>query len=448
MPKHNNQIHNQNEEKEKRASELSRIIQNLKRKEEHLQTEVTEHKRAVEALRLSEQKFFILFEKSAFPASLSRLPDGVITNVNEAFERAFGYTKQEAIGKTSLELGINSDEESRARILATLKEHGSVRNQELALHTKSGEMRIFSVNVDLMDIGDQKYILNTTQDITERKQAEEMLCQNEERFSSAFEYSSIGMSLVAEDGRFFKVNNALRDIVGYSDQELLAKTFQDITHPDDMDADLAHLHQLVVGEILTYKIEKRYFHKSGQVVWVLLNVSMIHDAQGKPPYFISQIQDITERKQAEEELVLANQELFFQNEEKENRAAELVLANQELAFQNDEKEKRAAELVIANKELVFQNEEKEKRAAELIIANKELAFQNDEKEKRAAELVIANKELVFQNEEKEKRAAELVIANKELAFQNDEKEKRAAELVIANKELVFQNEEKEKRAAE
>ena len=160
-------------------------------------------------------------------------------------------------------------------------------------------MRIFSVNVDLMDIGDQKYILNTTQDITERKQAEEMLCQNEERFSSAFEYSSIGMALVAEDGRFLKVNNALRDIVGYSDQELLVKTFQDITHPDDMDADLALLHQLVVGEILTYKIEKRYFHKSGQVVWVLLSVSMIHDAQGKPLYFISQIQDINERKQAE-----------------------------------------------------------------------------------------------------------------------------------------------------
>jgi len=127
---------------------------------------------------------------------------------------------------------------------------------------------------------------------------------------------------------------------------------------------------------------------------------------------------------------------------------ELIFANKELAFQNDEKEKRAAELILANKELAFQNEEKEKRAAELVIANKELAFQNDEKEKRAAELILANKELVFQNEEKEKRATELIIANKELAFQNDEKGKRAAELILANKELVFQNEEKEKRAAE
>ena len=155
-----------------------------------------------------------------------------------------------------------------------------------------------------------------------------------------------------------------------------------------------------------------------------------------------------EKEKRAAELVIANKELAFQNEEKEKRAAELVIANEELAFQNEEKEKRAAELVIANKELAFQNEEKEKRAAELAIANKELAFQNEEKEKRAAELVIANKELAFQNEVKEKRAAELNIANKELAFQNEEKEKRAAELVIANKELAFQNEVKEKRAAE
>ena len=122
-------------------------------------------------------------------------------------------------------------------------------------------------------------------------------------------------------------------------------------------------------------------------------------------------------------------------EQDTNSRAALILAYQELAFQNQEKEKRAAELVIANEELAFQNQEKEKRAAELVIANNELAFQNQEKEKRAAELVIANKELAFQNQEKEKRANELIIANKELLFQNQEKEKRATELLIANKEL-------------
>ena len=89
------------------------------------------------------------------------------------------------------------------------------------------------------------------------------------------------------------------------------------------------------------------------------------------------------------------------------------------------------ELIDANKELVFQNQEKEKREAELIVANKELVFQNQEKENRAAELVVANKELLFQNQEKEKRAAELIVADIELDFQNEEKEKREA----ANMEL-------------
>ncbi|MDQ0639943.1 signal transduction histidine kinase [Pedobacter sp. W3I1] len=143
----------------------------------------------------------------------------------------------------------------------------------------------------------------------------------------------------------------------------------------------------------------------------------------------------TTDKTDSEELIIANREIAFQNEEKENRAAELAIANKELAFQHEEKEKRASELVIANQELIYQNREKEERAAELAIANKELAFQNEEKEKRASELVIANQELIYQNREKEERAAELVIANKELAFQNEEKEKRAKELLTANREL-------------
>jgi light-regulated signal transduction histidine kinase (bacteriophytochrome) len=120
------------------------------------------------------------------------------------------------------------------------------------------------------------------------------------------------------------------------------------------------------------------------------------------------------KNQKNDEHILANKKLAFQNIEKVKIAAALILANKELAFQIDEKEKRAEELIIANKELDYQNKEKEKRAAELIIANKELAFQNKEKENRAAELIIANKELIFQNEEKEKRATQLIIANKEL----------------------------------
>ena len=123
----------------------------------------------------SEQKFSLLFEKAAFAAALSRPPEGVLVNVNEAWVKVFGYSKPEAVGKTTLELNINPDSEGRARILAQLQESGSARDQELTLRTKSGEWRTLLTNVDVVEIGGQKYILNTTKDITERKRAEESL---------------------------------------------------------------------------------------------------------------------------------------------------------------------------------------------------------------------------------------------------------------------------------
>ena len=137
--------------------------------------DITARKRTEEALRASEQKFSILFEKAAFAAALSKLPNGAIVDVNEAFERGFGYTKQEVAGKTSRDLGINPDAEGRARILADLQARGSVRDMELTLITKPRGARVFLVNINIVGIGEEKYILQTTQDITERKQTEEQL---------------------------------------------------------------------------------------------------------------------------------------------------------------------------------------------------------------------------------------------------------------------------------
>ena len=122
----------------------------------------------------------------------------------------------------------------------------------------------------------------------------EALRQTEERFRSAFDHAAIGMALVAPDGRWLQVNGSLCAIVGYSPQELLATTFQAITHPDDLDADLVQTRQLLLGEIPYYHLEKRYFHKDGHVVWILLSVSLVRDANSQPLHFIAQIQDVTE----------------------------------------------------------------------------------------------------------------------------------------------------------
>lgn len=140
------------------------------------------------------------------------------------------------------------------------------------------------------------------QQISARQQAEEALGESEERFRSAFDNAAIGMALVAVDGRWLKVNHALCEIVGYCEQEMLATTFQAITHPDDLDADLNYVRQQLSGEIRAYEMEKRYFHKLGHVIWILLSASLVRNAEGKPLYLIAQIQDITERKQSEQAL--------------------------------------------------------------------------------------------------------------------------------------------------
>ncbi len=119
---------------------------------------------------------------------------------------------------------------------------------------------------------------------------------SEERFRNAVHYSAIGMALVGLDGRWLEVNPALCRIVGYTAEELLQRSFQDITHPDDLDTDLQLTKQLLAGDAETYQMEKRYIHKDGHAVWILLSVSLIRDPAGKPLHFIGQIQDLTERK--------------------------------------------------------------------------------------------------------------------------------------------------------
>jgi PAS domain S-box-containing protein len=126
--------------------------------------------------------------------------------------------------------------------------------------------------------------------------------ESDSLFESAFHHAAIGMALVAPSGNFLKVNHALCQITGYSKEELLERTFQDITHPEDVANDVANAAKMLRGETTTYQMEKRYFHKNGAIVWVLLSVSLVRNSKGEACFFISQIQDITARKENERRL--------------------------------------------------------------------------------------------------------------------------------------------------
>ncbi|HEX6536094.1 MAG TPA: PAS domain S-box protein [Gemmatimonadaceae bacterium] len=139
----------------------------------------------------------------------------------------------------------------------------------------------------------------TTGHLEAERRMAEAVRESEERFRVAFDQAAIGMAITSAEGRWLKVNRALCDILGYTEGELLASTFQDVTHPDDVPRSVAVLRRAVAGELDRYQLEKRYIHKRGHTVWVALNVAVVRDAGRDAPYVLAQMQDITERKQAE-----------------------------------------------------------------------------------------------------------------------------------------------------
>lgn len=130
----------------------------------------------------------------------------------------------------------------------------------------------------------------------------EKLRLSEDRFSRAFEHAAIGMAIVSLKGKWLRINDSISEILGYESSELLKLTFQDITYPEDLDKDLNLLRDMIDGKIESYQMEKRYIHKKGHLVWVILAVSIIKNRDGKPLHFISQLTDISKVKEAEHEM--------------------------------------------------------------------------------------------------------------------------------------------------
>ena len=128
------------------------------------------------------------------------------------------------------------------------------------------------------------------------------MTDNQSLFENAFQYASIGMALVSPEGKFLEVNDALCEIVKYPKDELKKLTFQEITHPDDLELDMENVQRVLDQKIDSYQMEKRYIAKDGELKWILLSVSHIFNQDGSPRYFISQIQDISDLKQAQKKL--------------------------------------------------------------------------------------------------------------------------------------------------
>ncbi len=160
------------------------------------------------------------------------------------------------------------------------------------------------------------------------KKREEELREREERLRKIFEEGPLGMAIVDLNYRFSRVNHTLCQMVGYTEEELTSLTFPDITYPEDIDKDIRYAEQLVRKEISRYKMDKRYIKKNKEIIWVTLTASIILDSDGNPLYYLAMIEDITERKRAEEAIKQSNEKLMASVKELEFRSHNRTLLNE------------------------------------------------------------------------------------------------------------------------
>ncbi len=242
---------------------------------------------------------------------------GKVLAFNPAAERELGYSAEAMIGKEtpllwldaselaeraehiSAELGAITEPNFSVLTYAAILQGSS--QQEWTCIRRSGERFTAQLSITpLRDAqGEATGFLIVAEDITLHKQQQDDLKAREELFRGAMEDAPNGMALIDIGGRFLKVNDAFGDLLGYTAEQLQGKHPEDVTDPDDVEIDLENVRQLLAGRIQSYKVEKSLIREDGDIVHVLLAMSLIHNPDGSPSYFVAQYQDITDRKKME-----------------------------------------------------------------------------------------------------------------------------------------------------
>jgi len=277
--------------------------------------DISDKVQAERALKESKAKYQAIIEEQAEFICRYR-QDATVSYVNDAFCAFFGIEKEEIIDREYTPVVYQADRAKVAQLIDTMTPENPTVTVENRVIVRGGVRWTQWNNRMIFDeAGNFIEYQSVGRDITPLKEIELKLRESEEKFRRAFEGAATGEALVAPDGKFIQVNRSLCEIIGYDEAELVGQTFQEITHPEDLDLDLNYVRQMLAGQIRTYQMEKRYFHKLGYIVWVLLSVSMVSDIDDQPIYFISQIQDISQRKLAEARLNTLVKELERSNQE-------------------------------------------------------------------------------------------------------------------------------------
>jgi PAS domain S-box-containing protein len=274
--------------------------------------DITDIKEAEKALKESEEKARSYIENAPYGVFIAD-NNGNWIEVNEAASVTTGYKKEELLSMNIIDIVPEDMREDVIREFEKNFQYGKVEAEHNFIN-KSGELRLWEVNaVKLTD----DLILGFTNDITERKKQEEQIRLSEALFKGTFDRSAIGMLLVSKDGRFQKVNSAFVDLLGYTEEELLSLSFPDITHPDDFGSSISAVN--MIKREKSFFVEKRYRKKNGEYIWCQLSTSIIPDSKGDVQFFISNVMDLSERKENEAKI----QEYLTQLENSENQLKQL-----------------------------------------------------------------------------------------------------------------------------
>ncbi len=287
--------------------------------------DISERKKVEVSLKESEERFRILFENSIDSLFILDI-EGNFIDVNRAAYERLGYTKEEMLSMHITQLDSPEFADRVHERFEQVKKYGNVIFESAHLR-KDGTVMPIEVNTRVIDYKGEKAIFSVIRDISMRKKADKSLIESERRFRGAFENAAVGASMVDLNGRFIKVNRRICEMLGYSEEELLLKTFSDITHPDDIQKGMDNLRRQLAGEADYTSFEKRYLHKDGHILHVIISPSLIRDNNGNPLHFVGLWQDITERRKSEEKLRAYHENL---EELVKQRTKELTKLNEQL----------------------------------------------------------------------------------------------------------------------
>ncbi len=224
---------------------------------------------------------------------------------NPAFAKDYQLTEEQIIGKTDFEMPWSAWADhyraDDARVIET--KIPKLGYEQITSNLNGEQIWILTSKIPLTNSqGEVIGVLGCYEDISDRKQAEIALGEINERLRATFDQAAVGICQNSLDGKYMQINQRLCDIMGYSEKELLVKSFTELTHPDDLAKDDEKAMLLVKGELQSFTMEKRYIRKDGQIVWANLAVSLSRSLNGEPQYFIGIIQDISDRKRSEQQL--------------------------------------------------------------------------------------------------------------------------------------------------